>query len=141
MAVRDAFVLATKKGADAVHRGDLGRLVEGAKADVVVFDGESPGMLGWEDAVAAVVLHSNVGDVRHVVVDGRFRKRDGRLLDTVNNRGQEAMSYEEVKRDFLTSSEKIKGIWNGREEPVLEGKFFGVTPYGDAESLNLVKMT
>lgn len=141
MSVHDAFVLATKKGADSVHRSDLGRLVGGAKADIVVFDGDTPGMLGWQDPVATVILHSNVGDIRHVLVDGKFRKRDGKLLDTLNNGGQKALTYEEVKKEFLKSSDKVKGIWNAKEKPVLEGKFIGMTPYGDTEVLNLVRKT
>jgi hypothetical protein len=55
-------------------------LVEGAKADIVVFDGTSPNMLGWDDPVAAVILHSNPGDVEHVLVNGEFRKRDFKLV-------------------------------------------------------------
>lgn len=53
-------------------------IAAGAKADLVIFDGGSPGKLGWLDPVEAVINHSNVGDVEHVIVGGTFVKRDGK---------------------------------------------------------------
>ncbi|KAF2834714.1 Metallo-dependent hydrolase [Patellaria atrata CBS 101060] len=133
--VEQAFILATKKGGDAVRRADVGVLKEGAKADVVVFEGESPGMLGWRDAVAAVLLHSNVGDVRDVLVDGRWRKRGGRLVDPVAG----GRTYEELRETFLRTKGRIQDLWIGRELPKLEGKFFGGSDYGDTETVRVVK--
>lgn len=80
MSVEQAFLLATRAGGLALRRPDIGVLVEGAKADLVVFDGTSPNMLGWVNPVAAVILHSNPGDVEHVLVNGEFRKRDFKLV-------------------------------------------------------------
>jgi hypothetical protein len=50
------------------------------QADTVVFDGNSPNMIGWEDSVAAIILHTNVGDIEHVIVEGQFRKKDRKLV-------------------------------------------------------------
>ncbi|KAF2753475.1 Metallo-dependent hydrolase [Pseudovirgaria hyperparasitica] len=80
MTVEHAFLLATRHGGRAVRRDDIGVLTVGAKADIVVFDGESPNMAGWTDPVAAVILHANVSDIRHVLVGGEWRKRDGQLI-------------------------------------------------------------
>ncbi|KAI9881884.1 MAG: hypothetical protein M1823_006404, partial [Watsoniomyces obsoletus] len=63
MTAEQAFLLATRQGGLALRKNDIGVLKEGAKADVVIFNGDSPGMLGWSDPVAAVVLHANVGDI------------------------------------------------------------------------------
>ncbi|KAF5025448.1 hypothetical protein F66182_2471 [Fusarium sp. NRRL 66182] len=79
MSVNQAFYLATRAGARALRRDDLGIIAVGSKADIVAFNGTSPNMVGWRDPVAAVILHSNVGDVRHVMVNGELVKRDGSL--------------------------------------------------------------
>src|SRR3569833_3342079 len=47
MSVDQAFLLATRKGGLALRRNDIGVIAEGAKADLVVWDGDSPALLGW----------------------------------------------------------------------------------------------
>ncbi|KAI1823524.1 amidohydrolase [Xylaria intraflava] len=99
MSVNQAFLLATRQGALALRRPDLGVISAGAKADLVIFDGRSPGMLGWADPVAAVILHANVGDIVHVLVDGEFRKRDGKLTFE---------GYEDVVERLLGSAARLQ---------------------------------
>jgi hypothetical protein len=82
--VEQVFNLSTVGGAKAVGmEKDVGRLREGMKADLVVFDVASPAMLAApeEDPVAAIVLHSSPGDIDMVLVDGVFRKENGQLVD------------------------------------------------------------
>lgn len=124
----EAFNLGTVAGARAAGMaGEVGRLREGFRADVVVLDGESPGMLAAarRDPVAAVVLHSSVRDVDVVVVDGVVRKEGGRLCDVtveevpeglglgeVDVVGAEAgrrLSWEDVARETLRSREVVDG--------------------------------
>ncbi|RSL43758.1 hypothetical protein CEP54_014961 [Fusarium duplospermum] len=83
MSVNQAFHLATRGGAQALRREDLGIIAVGAKADIVAFEGNSTNMIGWKDPIAAVILHSNVGDVKHVMVHGKMVKKNGLL--TVDN--------------------------------------------------------
>lgn len=113
MSVTQAFLLATRAGGLAMRRKDLGVLAEGARADIVVWEGRSPGMLGWRDPVAAVMLHASVGDVKHVLVEGEFVKRDGKLT---------AEGYGEVQERFLESAGRIQDAWATKEKPVLEGE-------------------
>ncbi|KAJ5804845.1 hypothetical protein N7474_010732 [Penicillium riverlandense] len=80
--VQDVFRLATVQGARAIHMEDkLGSIEVGKFADLVIFDGNSPGMVcaSEEDPVAAIVLHSSVRDIDTVIVDGHIRKRGGKL--------------------------------------------------------------
>ncbi|KAH1516206.1 hypothetical protein KXX29_009239 [Aspergillus fumigatus] len=86
----------------------------GAAADVVVWDGSSPGMLGWHDPVAAVMLHAGVGDVKHVMVDGKMKKRDGKLL---------VPKYQDLQRKFVDVAERIQSTWLAMPPTVLEGDF------------------
>ncbi|KAH7002626.1 amidohydrolase [Ilyonectria destructans] len=99
MSANQAFLLATRNGALSLRRDDIGIIASGAKADIVVWDGTSPGLLGWVDPVAAVMLHASVGDIDHVLVDGQFKKRDGRLTVT---------GYDGVKKRFLKSARGVQ---------------------------------
>ncbi|KAI1456959.1 amidohydrolase family protein [Annulohypoxylon moriforme] len=128
MSANQAFLMATRQGGLALRRPDLGVIRVGAKADLVVFDGRTPGMLGWRDPVAAVILHANVGDIEHVLVDGKFRKRDGKL--TLPN-------YSEVVDRFLASVERVQTAALNLPEPVIEGRFWGGCPYGHALEVNV----
>ena len=115
-----------------LRRPDVGVLAEGAKADIVVFDGTAPNMLGRVDPVA-VMLHSNVGNVQHVMVDGKFKKRDFNL--TVGD------DYAEVQQRFLNSARRIQAIWEATPLPDLEGDYLygsGI-PYGEAVTANVVR--
>jgi cytosine/adenosine deaminase-related metal-dependent hydrolase len=122
MSANQAFMLATRHGGLALRRPDLGIIAEGAKADLVVFSGNSPGLIGWVDPVAAVILHSNVGDIQHVLVDGKFVKRDGQL--TLNN-------YTGIQQRFLNSARRIQEVWKGIPYPELVGQFGRFSAYQD----------
>lgn len=133
MSVNQAFTLATRSGALALRRPDLGVLAAGNKADVVVFDGDSPNMLGWADPVAAIILHSHVGDIRHVMVGGEWRKRDGKLV-TKQNRT-------EIQNKFLESAKRIQRIWLNTPLPEMKGEFGGLShvDYVDAFTVDAVR--
>jgi cytosine/adenosine deaminase-related metal-dependent hydrolase len=114
MSANQAFLLATRNGARSLRRDDIGVIAPGAKADVVVWDGTSPALLGWVDPVAAVMLHASVADVEHVLVDGHFKKRDGKL--SVPN-------YKEVKTRFLKSARRVQVEMISRPLPQPEGRW------------------
>lgn len=115
MSVTQAFHLATRAGGLALRRPDIGVIKIGAKADLVVWNArESPSMLGWIDPVAAVMLHASVGDVFHVMVDGEFVKRDGKLLSS---------DYPELRKKFLSSARAIQSKSLAIPPPVLTGTF------------------
>ncbi|OAA46503.1 amidohydrolase family protein [Beauveria brongniartii RCEF 3172] len=121
MSVEQAFKLATRAGGLALRRTDLGVIEVGAKADLVVWNArDSLSMVGWVDPVAAVMLHANVGDVLDVVVDGKFVKRDGKIV---------AEQYETVRGRFLASARRIQKIWRGMPYPSFEGESSDGFPY------------
>ncbi|KAH8812267.1 hypothetical protein F5884DRAFT_784915 [Xylogone sp. PMI_703] len=111
ISVQDAFRLGTIQGARAIKmQNEIGSLEEGKRADIVIFDALSPGLIcaAEEDPVAAIVLHSSVADIEAVIVDGQFRKRGGSLLPvTVENR-QGKVEWRDVATELLKSRQKIQ---------------------------------
>lgn len=124
MTVETAFLLATRQGGRAVRRDDLGVLKVGAQADIVVWDGDSPNMLGWTDPIAAVILHANVGDIQHVMVNGEFRKRDGKLE---LKKGE----WADISAKFANVARRIQNENSGPKQ--LPEKLFGIGEFGDVE--------
>ncbi|EKD21234.1 amidohydrolase [Drepanopeziza brunnea f. sp. 'multigermtubi' MB_m1] len=129
MSHNQAFILATYNGARSLRREDIGIIAPGAKADIVVIDGESPNMLGWKDPVGALILHSNVGDIEHVIVDGKFKKRDGKLL----------VDFEATKERFMASVQKIQSFIQDRDWPVLEGEYSEGILYGMTDTVDVLR--
>jgi cytosine/adenosine deaminase-related metal-dependent hydrolase len=128
MSTDQAFLMATRHGGLALRRPDIGVLSPGAKADLLVFRCDRPNMLGWTDPVAAVMLHANIADIEHVMIDGRWKKRDGQL---VLKQG----SLVEVQKRFRASAERLQKILEGIPPPELQGRFFGMSKYKNPESV------
>ncbi|KAM3084077.1 hypothetical protein ACMFMG_001815 [Clarireedia jacksonii] len=128
--VEQGFLMATRQGGLALKRRDIGVLQVGAKADIVVFNGDSPSMLGWSNAVAAVMLHSNTGDIEHVLVDGEFRKRDFQLVNLKTE-------WSQVKNRFLEASRRIQPLV--AEPPPMPEKCFGTGEMGDVDIVTTIK--
>jgi hypothetical protein len=92
--------MGTRNGGLALNRSDIGVIRVGAKADIVVFDtNDKIGLLGWRDPVAAIVLHSNVGDIRDVIIDGVIRKRNYKLV---------GVDMAKLQAEFLSRSDRIQ---------------------------------
>lgn len=118
----EAFNLGTIQGARALNmEKDIGSIAVGKKADLVIFDTLTPAMLAaaQKAPVMAIVLHSSVADVDAVLVDGEFRKRDGKLVDvalvdwetqgTFTSKGSSS-SWRDVGRELLAVQEKVDEV-------------------------------
>lgn len=68
---------ATLGGADALRRPDLGRLMPGAKADIVVIDLGHDRIGQVIDPIQTLMIGGAGHDVRTVIIDGRFVMVDG----------------------------------------------------------------
>jgi cytosine/adenosine deaminase-related metal-dependent hydrolase len=72
---------ATRGGARALHRDDLGSLEPGKKADVVLIKNDaSPVSFPLLNPYGQVALQAQRGDVHTVLVDGRVVKHEHRLV-------------------------------------------------------------
>jgi cytosine/adenosine deaminase-related metal-dependent hydrolase len=75
---RGALRLATRGGADVLGRDDVGSIEAGKRADVALFGVDGLELAGAGDVVAGLLL-GRTQRVRHLLVEGRFVVRDGRL--------------------------------------------------------------
>ncbi|RFU78679.1 hypothetical protein TARUN_3526, partial [Trichoderma arundinaceum] len=133
LSVQEVFRLGTIGGARAIGMQDkLGSLEEGKLADIVIFDGLSPGMIcaSEEDPVAAVVLHSSIADIETVIVDGRIVKQRGSLVPidldlslSDLKPAKERLEWSDVAKELLKSRQRIleagKKSWGGDMDKAL----------------------
>ncbi len=76
--VKDVIGMATLGGARAMLEPELGRIVVGAKADLVLYDLSTPVWQPLNDPEQQLVFSERGGSVDIVIVDGRLVLRDGR---------------------------------------------------------------
>ncbi|PZE28656.1 amidohydrolase family protein [Curtobacterium sp. MCBD17_028] len=80
MSAREAFEMGTIGGARALRMdGEIGSLEPGKRADVVVFDGDSPALANVHDPYQAVVFVAGSREVKDVWVDGELSLADGEV--------------------------------------------------------------
>lgn len=133
MSAAQALYLITRAGGRALHRDDIGVIAEGAAADLLVINGRSLNMLGWNDPIAAVVLHSHVGDIEHVMIGGKWRKRDYKLI-TVDGQNQT-----DIEERFLASAKRIQDGLKAIPPTVLEGEYAPGIPFVTLENMDVVR--
>ncbi|KAM0545325.1 hypothetical protein ACHAPJ_011397 [Fusarium lateritium] len=118
VSVQEAFQLGTIRGAKAIRMSDqLGSLEEGKIADILVWDTLSPGMVcaAQEDPIGAIILHSSPADIEAVIVNGQFKKRDGRITSTKLDLGlfpelkpkKSELEWCEVALELIKSRDRI----------------------------------
>jgi cytosine/adenosine deaminase-related metal-dependent hydrolase len=78
MTAREAFEMGTIGGATALRmEAEIGSLEPGKRADLVVFDGDSPTLANVHDPYQAVVFTAGSREVRDVWVDGELSLANG----------------------------------------------------------------
>ncbi len=100
LTARQMLEMATINGAHVAGLEDrTGSLTPGKKADVVVIDAGALNVAPVIDPVAAVTLSADVSNVDTVIIDGKLRKRDGKLLADAGA----ARRLVEASRDYLVA--------------------------------------
>jgi cytosine/adenosine deaminase-related metal-dependent hydrolase len=98
ISVREALRWATIEGARMLGlESHIGTLTPGKKADLVVLRADL-GLWPVHDPVASVVMQASAGDVEHVMIEGHFVKRDGRLA---------AVGLDRLRDDLAESGRRI----------------------------------
>lgn len=73
-----ALDMATRDAADALQRPDLGRIVPGATADLILVDFRRPHLMPRHDVVSHLVYAAGGRDVSTTIVGGRLLLEEGR---------------------------------------------------------------
>ncbi|KAF5579672.1 5-methylthioadenosine s-adenosylhomocysteine deaminase [Fusarium pseudocircinatum] len=85
----DVFNKATIEAARAVGMGnEIGSIAVGKRADIAIFSRDQSlafGASAREEPVAAIVTYSEARDIEAVLVNGCFRKRDGKMVPVVKD--------------------------------------------------------
>lgn len=76
----DVFNAATLGGAKALGREDLGRIAPGAKADLLIWEGESLFMTPLRDPIKNIVYSAQAEDLNSAIIDGEVRMRDRKVV-------------------------------------------------------------
>jgi len=80
VSAREGFAIATRNGALAMGRRDLGEIAPGRAADLVVLDLGRPNMQPINDPVSALVYSANGSEVETVIVGGKVLVENGAFL-------------------------------------------------------------
>lgn len=88
---------ATVGGADAICRGDLGRLEVGAAADITVIALDRPHCGQLIDPIQTMMLTGHGRDVSTVVIDGRFVMED-RVIPGIDEAADNARAQAQFER-------------------------------------------
>lgn len=92
------WYLATEGGARALGFEKLGRIEPGWNADLQLIDGDLPTPINEENLYEQLVLYRSAGDVQMVMVDGRIRVQESRILD---------IDYAALQEKAKTEAEKL----------------------------------
>ena len=106
--VRDVLEFATIEGARATGLDrKVGTLTPGKRADIILIDLDDISLIPSADPVSTVVLRAHAGNVSWVFVDGKARKRDGKMVD-VDSAKLRAMV--DSSHNYLLGLAKAAGI-------------------------------
>ena len=130
---RDALLMATRKGAEALFIGDkTGSLTPGKRADLLVMDSmplhNAPQFERDPNLVySRIVYAGHAADVRHVFCNGKMLMRDRALL---------TIDEETVIREAQAVAVRIDAFLRAREQNVL-GKLLAIGGLERAESFEV----
>jgi cytosine/adenosine deaminase-related metal-dependent hydrolase len=112
LGAREAWRMATSAGADAAGaRGELGRIAEGCRADLVLLDLESLEFTPLNDPLRQLALGATARSVAGSLVGGRWVLRDGLLVGV----DEEAVLAEARSRGRDVVARHEEGFEIGRE--------------------------
>ncbi|MBT3917045.1 MAG: amidohydrolase family protein [Rhodospirillaceae bacterium] len=105
---REALEWATMGGAKALRLDDkIGSLTPGKKADIIMLRANDTNLYPVHDPVFAITDLATGANVENVMIDGEFRKRDGKRLYAEKK-------YNQLRDDLMTSADRLMAESNYR---------------------------
>ena len=97
------FRLVTLGGAEAINMSHLiGTIEPGKKADLLIFDAQSPNLAGCSNPFLGFVFNASDADIETVMVDGEIVK---------NKNGFVKFDWKEVAKELKEASEGLHKRW------------------------------
>jgi cytosine/adenosine deaminase-related metal-dependent hydrolase len=127
----DALRWATGNGAEALGLGGrIGSLTSGKDADLIVVGG--PAFAAWPvvDPEASMVFQASPATVRHVLIGGRWAKRDGALV---------GVDMTTLRRDVEASAEGIRERMRLRSPTLPPSPIFDAQAIEEFAAMNLAE--
>ncbi len=108
LTAREVLWMATRGGANVLHRNDIGELSVGKQADIAMFSVDSLEYAGgMSDPLASLVFTSRTSPVNYLVVNGKVQVRNSRLDFDENKHVQE---HNRISTEMLKKATKNSGI-------------------------------
>ncbi|WP_210489664.1 amidohydrolase family protein [Microvirga antarctica] len=120
----ELFGAATTRGARALKRDDIGKLVVGAKADFVLVDLDCPAMRPLREPLRNFIFEAGDRAVRDVFVDGRQLVENGKVL-TLDQDDALARVEQGQQRAMVGTASKD---WAGRDTDALAPMALPIRP-------------
>ncbi|MGI8643014.1 MAG: chlorohydrolase family protein [Thermomicrobiales bacterium] len=116
----DVFNAATLGGAKALGRDDLGRVAPGAKADLLIWEGQSLTMTPLRDPIKNIVYSAQGEDLNSVIIDGNTVMQDRQIP---------GIDIAQVTADLQAAAERMwpnvpTGDWANRDIDTLAPQSF-----------------
>ena len=118
----DVFNAATIGGAKALGRDDIGRLCEGAKADVVIINTQNMEFSPLRDPIKVLVYTADSHNIDKVIVDGKTLVEEGHVLGVDEEKLREQM---QVAGEHMWAN-VVKRDWKGRTDEEMSPMSFPV---------------
>ena len=108
LTAREVLWMATRGGANVLHRNDIGELSVGKQADIAMFSVNSLEYAGgMSDPLASLVFTSRTSPVNYLIVNGKVQVRNSRLDFDENKHVQE---HNRISTEMLKKATKNSGI-------------------------------
>lgn len=118
----DVFNAATIGGAKALGRDDIGRLCEGAKADIVIINTQNMEFSPLRDPIKLLVYTADSHNIDKVIVDGKTLVEEGHVLGVDEEKLREQM---QVAGEHMWAN-VVKRDWKGRTDEEMSPMSFPV---------------
>jgi 5-methylthioadenosine/S-adenosylhomocysteine deaminase len=109
--------LATRGGAEVLGIDDkVGSLEAGKKADIITFNLMNPYITPTRDPITSVFLYGMPGDIDHVICDGNFLKKDGKLT-TIHMKDaltKAQTTCDQIIDKFFAEHPEQEAIWKAK---------------------------
>ncbi|RKK77886.1 hypothetical protein BFJ69_g5883 [Fusarium oxysporum] len=130
----DVFNKATIEAARAVGlEGEIGSIAVGKRADILVFSRDQSlafGASAREEPVAAIVTYSEARDIEAVLVNGCFRKRDGKMVPVMKD-GKD-IGLDQVLKELDQSQKNIRQKRDSCSTSISKGLVCSIVQPGQA---------